>query len=55
MIEHGLIESANYGIHKHISQNMKTTSIGSLGSDSEEFMEIRYCSTLEGKYFDSLT
>lgn len=42
MIEHGLIESANYGIHKHISQNMKTTSLGSLGSDTEDFMEIRY-------------
>lgn len=42
MIEHGLIESANYGIHKHISQKMKMTSMGSLGSDSEDFMEIRY-------------
>ena len=41
MIEHGLIESANYGIHKHISQNMKTTSLGSLGSESDDFMEIR--------------
>ena len=42
MIEHGLIESANYGIHKHISQNMKTTSLGSLGSESDDFMEIRW-------------
>ena len=42
MIEHGLIESANYGIHKHISQNMKTTSVDSMGSEGDDFMEIRY-------------
>ncbi|XP_045168814.2 late secretory pathway protein AVL9 homolog [Mercenaria mercenaria] len=48
MIEHGLVESTAYGIHKQISPTIANTKIS---SDSEDFLEIRYSEDLRPEVY----